>query len=601
MSVIRRILNSTKALVSNSLPTTGSNTFVGTQTYSGSIIPATNNTYDLGSETKQFRHLYLSSGSLYIDGQKVLGSTGNELQITTDNGQSIKILEAGSDNIILQTADGNIELKTSGGGDVILDPTSGVIGVKGTMTIYSGNKLLSSDGNAIQFGNDLGITGSITTTGNVNGVNLSTLSSSLDTRIVTEKNRLNNIESVTGSYETKGRGIVSGSSQITGLGFISSSQSINTGSLATTGSNTFTGTQTISASLNVSGSSNFGGAVVINDTNMNLTNSSSLNLTSGSGIYVNSPGIISGSISGIGNVTTYSASINSQLSNLNGATSSYETKGRSIVSGSSQVTLSSTTGYGSVLNQSVLTTSTPTFAGATINGNLQLGNVVGGTATAAPITLNLGSTFGNNVLGKNLKIKTYDSNSGDNYIYGIGVSSNLFEITTANDGQIAFFKNGTTPTEMARINNNGQLTLPYQPAFYAWVSGGNNTQTTGAFTSFTSTRVNRGNHYNTSNGRFTAPIAGVYQFTFSLLWRQSTGNGSGEISIGVNGANVGNRGLAYSMSLAGGDYHNQTIARVILNLSAGDYVTGWIHSVGDGTANWYFGENLGHFSGHLLG
>ena len=192
MSIIRNILNSTKLLVNNSLPTTGSNTFRGTQTMSGSILPATNNTYDLGSASEQFRHLYLSSGSLYIDGQKVLGSTGNELQITTDNGQSIKILEAGSDNIILQSVDGNIELKTSGGGDVILDPTSGIIGVKGTMTIYSGNKLLSSDGNAIQFGNDLGITGSLTTTsGNVNGINLTTFSSSIVSQIFTIESKIN--------------------------------------------------------------------------------------------------------------------------------------------------------------------------------------------------------------------------------------------------------------------------------------------------------------------------------------------------------------------------------------------------------------------------
>jgi type 1 fimbria pilin len=236
-----------------------------------------------------------------------------------------------------------------------------------------------------------------------------------------------------------------------------------------------------------------------------------------------------------------------------------------------------------------------------LSNNLSLGTVVGGTATATPININLGSTFGNNALGKNLKVKTYDSASGDNYIYGIGVSANLFEITTANDGQIAFFKNGSTPTEMARINNSGQLTLPYQPAFYAWVSGGSSTRTTGAFTSFSSTRVNRGGHYNTSNGRFTAPIAGVYEFIFSMLWRQSGSGGSGEISIGVNGSNIGSRGLGYSMSLAGGDYHGQTIARAILNLAAGDYVTGWIHSSGDVSANWYFGENLGYFSGHLLG
>ena len=51
-------------------------------------------------------------------------------------------------------------------------------------------------------------------------------------------------------------GIVSGSSQITDLGFISSSQTLDTGSLATTGSNTFIGTQIISGSLNVSGTIN---------------------------------------------------------------------------------------------------------------------------------------------------------------------------------------------------------------------------------------------------------------------------------------------------------------------------------------------------------
>jgi hypothetical protein len=39
-----------------------------------------------------------------------------------------------------------------------------------------------------------------------------------------------------------------------------------------------------------------------------------------------------------------------------------------VVSGSSQITLSSTTGYGTVINQNVLTTSSPTFAGLTING-----------------------------------------------------------------------------------------------------------------------------------------------------------------------------------------------------------------------------------------
>ena len=155
----------TKETLLVGLATTGSNTFKGTQTHSGSIIPAVDNAYDLGSPTYQWRDVYISSGSLYIDGTKVISSTTQELQITTDNGQSFKILESGSDTITLQSADGNITLTSSGGGDVIMDPNTGIIALKGTTTIYSGNKIVSSDGNSIQFGNGVAITGSIVATG----------------------------------------------------------------------------------------------------------------------------------------------------------------------------------------------------------------------------------------------------------------------------------------------------------------------------------------------------------------------------------------------------------------------------------------------------
>jgi hypothetical protein len=452
MSIIRNILNSTKLLVNNSLPTTGSNTFRGTQTMSGSILPATNNTYDLGSASEQFRHLYLSSGSLYIDGQKVLGSTGNELQITTDNGQSIKILEAGSDNIILQSADGNIELKTSGGGDVILDPTSGVIGVKGTMTIYSGNKLLSSDGNAIQFGNDLGITGSITTTGNVNGVNLSTFSSSIATQISTIQTnttssnaRLISIETKTGSFATTGSNtffgtqtfsgslyvandlIVQGSSSIQYISASSVSIGTNIVQLNTANPSVRYAGLSITDSGSVGGSGSFlydsvqdefifvhrgngtnitsshfvlgpetyddlGNEIYLTNNRLpkgtgkehlvdsNITDNGTL-ITLGSNTTITGTLLATGTtlvssstqvVSILSSLNTYTGSNdttntaqNSRLTSIESVTGSYETRGRGIVSGSSQITLSSTTGYGSVLNQAVLTTSSPTFTSVT--------------------------------------------------------------------------------------------------------------------------------------------------------------------------------------------------------------------------------------------
>ena len=130
----------------------------------GHVLPSATNTYDLGSPSEQFRHIYMSSASLYVDGTKILSSDANTLTFTTDVGQSIKILETGADDITLQTDSGNIELK-------------------GTVEILSGKKITDSAGTVIQFGDSLGITGSIALSGTVDGIDLQAMSSSLASRI----------------------------------------------------------------------------------------------------------------------------------------------------------------------------------------------------------------------------------------------------------------------------------------------------------------------------------------------------------------------------------------------------------------------------------
>jgi hypothetical protein len=327
------IISGSSQLTSSVLATTGSNTFRGTQTLSGSIIPAIDNTYDLGSATYQWRDIYVSSGSLYIDGTKVLGSTGNELQITTDVGQSIKILEAGSDSIILQSVDGDIQLKSSGGGNLLFDPTTGLIDVRGTLQIQDGYKVTSSGGNAIQFGNDLGITGSINTTGNVNGINLTTFSSSIATTFNTIQsntssltNRLNNLETTsasvnghisdintkTGSFETKlstlGTYTASIDSKFTTLETLTSSvqsqiariqestASLNalTSSYARNNSaNTFNGNQIVSGSLTVTQD-----LVILGSSSITNVSSSTLNIgTNIITVAVNQPSVRFGGLS----------------------------------------------------------------------------------------------------------------------------------------------------------------------------------------------------------------------------------------------------------------------------------------------------------------
>ena len=137
-------------------------------TTSKHIIPTTL-TVDLGSATKPFRDLYLSSASLYIAGTQILSSNATELIFTTDTGQSIKFNELGTDNIILQTVDGDIEIKSSGGGDITLDPTNGIIGVRGTLQIQDTHKITSSGGTKVVVGNDLEVTGSITSNSSITG------------------------------------------------------------------------------------------------------------------------------------------------------------------------------------------------------------------------------------------------------------------------------------------------------------------------------------------------------------------------------------------------------------------------------------------------
>jgi hypothetical protein len=131
----------------------------------GHIIPTTNNTFDLGSPTKTWRDLYLSSASLYINGNQIISTDGTELRFTSDDGESVKFIETNSDTFGIQTADGDITFTTTGTGNIELDAT---------VQVGAGNNIISSDGNAIVFGDNVSLgsnnfdAAAITTTGNIN-------------------------------------------------------------------------------------------------------------------------------------------------------------------------------------------------------------------------------------------------------------------------------------------------------------------------------------------------------------------------------------------------------------------------------------------------
>jgi len=158
-------------------------------------------------------------------------------------------------------------------------------------------------------------------------------------------------------------------------------------------------------------------------------------------------------------------------------------------------------------------------------------------------------------------------------------------------GNLNTYNTDTNRTVVERTPN-GEVTLPNQPSFHAHT---NASGTTG-FITFTSTYHNIGSHYDTSNGRFTAPVAGRYLFTFAVLLNPDANGEYCRILFAING----NTSVTYGDTLQDlnfsslSDYHAIT-ASTILSLSANDYV-----QIKNDSQFGTYGGGYGNFCGQLL-
>jgi len=197
-----------------------------------------------------------------------------------------------------------------------------------------------------------------------------------------------------------------------------------------------------------------------------------------------------------------------------------------------------------------------------LSGNVNAGGLLveGGTTTlksvgeAGPHTYRSGNSgndmrfFSTNGTFASPTAKTNNSAVGQIHFSGHDGSSyqQRASMTVAVDGavssgnvpmRISFLTGTTSNTERMRIDSSGRVTMPYQPSFTArspsnggYHDGGTNTARNLVFAT---KPFNNGNHYNSTNGRFTAPVTGHYYFAYNLLWDDSY-NGTGFFSIRKN-------------------------------------------------------------------
>ena len=158
--------------------------------------------------------------------------------------------------------------------------------------------------------------------------------------------------------------------------------------------------------------------------------------------------------------------------------------------------------------------------------------------------------------------------------------------------------NATPSDAKMTITHQGYITAPNQVAFSVAKNNGYQTDDN-VFVCDSSTgsrNHNDGSHYNTSNGRFTAPVAGRYWFSFSVQTHDSGGVVQSWVALRKNGSIV-----QYNLQHKTGGYHTRFDMSISLKLAANDYIEAYVGESGTSSGWQGSASEYNNFSGFLIG
>ena len=171
------------------------------------------------------------------------------------------------------------------------------------------------------------------------------------------------------------------------------------------------------------------------------------------------------------------------------------------------------------------------------------------------VTMSLGGISNTNTT----EFSFIQDNSGNAYIRNEHTNPLRFQIGSS----------GLDSTNTMVMYNGGEVTKPRQPCFSGTTSMGSGNGTGGATinlihgASSSQKFSDIGNNYNTSNGRFTCPVAGNYLVACNALVYNEK-----YMYFRLNGSDIGNGSVAYTNQ----DDYKQISAQMIVTANANDYI-----------------------------
>ena len=162
---------------------------------------------------------------------------------------------------------------------------------------------------------------------------------------------------------------------------------------------------------------------------------------------------------------------------------------------------------------------------------------------------------------------------------------------------------GTAAGERLRIDSNGYVTLPNQPSFSVKGSSTWHSVSSGQWGTFDlgTASHNVGSIYDTTNKRFTAPVAGVYQVNANMYSASADSNADTDeycaMQLKLNGSNLSET-WSIDHYFHRADQDNTRSGSWLIKMAVNDYIDLSFYASG---RTWkYYGAHSS-FSAHLLG